>query len=82
MVDEITGVMVPSYCIEISRRSGGEGCRPAAVALNGVVVPFPDQVIRDLDPNVIDRIEVLSPVDAQFQFGSLAGNGAILIFTR
>lgn len=80
--DRLTGVMIPGYCIEISRRSGGQGCRPAAVALNGVIVPYPDQLIRDLDPNTIDRIEVLTAVDAQFQFGSAAGNGAILIFTR
>ena len=74
--------MVPGLCIEVSRRAGGEGCIMAAVVLNGVVVPLPDQVIRDLDPNVIDRIEVLSPIDAQFQFGSIAGNGAIAIYTR
>ncbi|MEM7416109.1 MAG: carboxypeptidase regulatory-like domain-containing protein [Gemmatimonadota bacterium] len=81
-VDELTGVMVPGLCIEISRRSGGEGCAPAAVALNDVVVLYPDQVLRDLDPNIIDRIEILSPIDAQFQFGSVAGNGAIAIYTR
>jgi len=80
-VDELTGTMVPGYCIEI-RRSGGEGCRPAAVALNNVIVPYPDQVLRDLDPTIIDRIEILSPIDAQFQFGSVAGNGAVVIFTR
>jgi sulfur carrier protein ThiS len=80
--DEITGVMIPGLCIEVSRRSGGEGCRPAAVALNGVIVPFPDQLLRDLDPNIIDRIEILSPIDAQFQFGSAAGNGAVVIYTR
>lgn len=81
-VDELTGVMIPGLCIEISRRSGGEGCVPAAVALNNVIVPFPDQLIRDMDPNIIDHIEILSPIDAQFQFGSVAGNGAIAIFTR
>ena len=82
IADELTGITTPSLCIEVSRRSGGEGCMPAAVFINGVVVPFPDQVIRDMDPNIIDRIEVLSPIDAQFQFGSLAGNGAIVIYTR
>lgn len=81
-VDELTGVMIPGLCIEISRRSGGEGCVPAAVALNDVVVNYPDQVLRDLDPNIIDRIEILSPIDAQFQFGSVAGNGAVAIYTR
>ena len=73
---------IPGWCIEVSRRSGGDGCRPAAIVLNDVPMAFPDQIIRDLDPNIIQRIEVLSPVDAQFQFGSAAGNGAILIYTR
>jgi hypothetical protein len=80
--DPITRIRVPGYCIEVSRRSGGEGCMSAAVAINDVVVPYPDQFIRDLDPNIIDRIEILSPVDAVFQFGTRGGNGAILIYTR
>jgi hypothetical protein len=82
MADPITGVVTPGLCIEVSRRSGGEGCRPAAVFVNDVPVPYPDQALRDLDPNIIDRIEVLGPVDAQFQYGSMAGNGAIAIYTR
>lgn len=80
-VDELTGVMVPGYCIEV-RRTGGDGCQPAAVAINNILVPYPDEVLRDLDPTIIDRIEILSPIDAQFQFGARAGNGAVLIFTR
>jgi hypothetical protein len=39
-------------------------------------------VLRDLDPNIIDRIEILGPIDAQFQYGTIAGNGAVAIFTR
>ena len=81
-VDEITGVMIPALCIEVSRRSGGEGCTPAAVTLNDVLIPYPDQFLQDLDPNIIDRIEILSPIDAQFQYGSAAGNGAVAIYTR
>jgi len=81
-VDQITGVMLPTLCVEVSRRSAGEGCVPAAVALNNVVVLSGAELLRTLDPNVIDRIEILSPVDAQFQFGSVAGNGAIAIYTR
>ena len=34
------------------------------------------------DDGIIDRIEILSPTDAQFQFGTAAGNGAVLIYTR
>ncbi len=48
--DEITGVMVPSICIEISRRAGGEGCRPAAVAINNSI-----DVSRATDHNIINR---------------------------
>lgn len=81
-MDEITGVMIPALCIEVSRRSGGEGCVPAAVTLNDVLIPFPDQFLQDLDPNIIDRIEILSPIDAQFQYGAAAGNGAVAIYTR
>jgi len=82
-VDELTGVMVPVMCIEVSRgRTSGSGCAPAAVALNNIIVPYPEQVLRDLDPNIIDRIEILGPVDAQFQYGTIAGNGAVAIFTR
>ena len=82
-VDQYTGVMMPVLCVEVSRgRTAGEGCSPAAVVINNVLVPYPEQVLRDLDPTVIDRIEILSPIDAQFQFGTMAGNGAVAIFTR
>ena len=82
VVNEFTGGMMPGLCVEVSRRSGGEGCAPAAVFINNVPVPDPALILLDLDPNVIDRIEVLNPVDAAFHFGSIAGNGAIVIYTR
>jgi hypothetical protein len=82
LADEVTGVMVPGLCVEVSRRSGGEGCMQAAVFLNDVIMPSGADFLRDLDPNIIESIEILSPIDAQFQFGTVAGNGAILIYTR
>lgn len=84
MVADASGVMVPGLCVEIGRRitrSGG-GCSQAAVFVNDVIMPYPDQILTTLDPSVIERIEVLSPIDAQFQFGTAAGNGAVLIYTR
>lgn len=81
-VTDPSGVMVPGLCVEVSRRFGGEQCYQAAVYLNDVHMPFPDQVLQDLDPNIIERIEILSPIDAQFQFGTVAGNGAVAIYTR
>ncbi len=79
---DIGGIVVPGLCVEVSRRFGGEGCMQAALYLNDVHMPYPDQVLQDLDANIIERIEILSPIDAQFQFGTVAGNGAIAIYTR
>ena len=82
VTDAITGMVMPELCVEVSRRYGGNQCYQAAVFLNEVPLPYPGQILRDLDPNVIERIEILSPIDAQFQFGSTGANGAILIYTR
>ena len=80
--DPLTGAMLPGVCVEVTRRQAGEGCRPAAVALNDIIVLSGDQVLRDLDPNIIERIEILSPMDAAFQFGTVGGNGVVAIYTR
>jgi len=84
MVTDATGVPVPGWCVEVSRRTtrGGSGCSQAAVFLNDVLMPYPDQVLTQLLPVAIDRIEVLSPIDAHAQYGNAAANGAVLIYTR
>jgi len=84
MVSDASGVQVPGLCVEVGRRTtrGGAGCAQAAVFVNDVMMPYPDQILMSLDPGVIERIEVLAPIDAQFQFGTAAGNGAVLIYTR
>ncbi len=82
VLDELTGVLIPGLCIEVGRRLPDGGCASAAVALNDVLIVYPDQFLRDLDPEVIDRIEILSPVNAQFRFGQSAANGAIMIYTH
>jgi hypothetical protein len=84
-VADATGVIVPGLCVEIGRRTTrtAGGCSQAAVFVNDVIMPYPDQILMSLDPNAIERIEVLSPIDAQFQYGAMAGtNGALLIYTR
>ena len=80
--DPLTGVSIPGVCVELSRRRAGTGCNPAAVALNGILVINPIDFIRDLDPTTIDRIEILTPIDAAFQYGTAAGNGVVSIYTR
>lgn len=83
MADPATGTTVQGLCVEVSRRTGGStSCSQAAILVNDVLIPNPEQFLMTLDPNVIDRIEILSAVDAQFQYGTMAGNGAVLIYTR
>lgn len=84
MVADASGVAVPGWCVEVSRRTtrSGSGCSQAAVFVNDVLMPYPDQVLTQLTPMSIDRIEVLSPIDATAQFGNAAANGAVLIYTR
>jgi len=82
-ITDATGVVVPGLCVEVSRRTAGSmGCSQAAVFVNNLIMPNPDQILMNLDPQSIDRIEVLGAIDAQFQFGSIAANGAVLIYTR
>lgn len=82
-IADASGVVVPGLCVEVSRRTmGSVGCAQAAVFVNDIIMPNPDQILMNLDPGSIDRIEILGPIDAQFQFGSMAGNGAVLIYTR
>lgn len=82
--DPITGVTTPGLCVELSRQSSmNDGCAQAAVFLNDTPIPYPDQVLRNLDPNLIERIEILNAFDAAFQYGTIAGSkGAVLIYTR
>ena len=84
MMADASGVMIPGVCVEVGRRTtrNAQGCNAAAVFVNDVIMPYPDQVLASLDPNSIERIEVLTPIDAQFQFGTAAANGAVLIYTR
>ncbi|HSG08552.1 MAG TPA: carboxypeptidase regulatory-like domain-containing protein [Longimicrobiales bacterium] len=84
MVTDASGVAVPGWCVEVSRRTtrSGSGCSQAAVFVNDVLMPYPDQILTQLSPIAIDRIEILSPIDANAQFGNAAANGAVLIYTR
>jgi len=82
--DPVTGIQVPGFCVESSRRGARSsgGCAQVAVYVNDVLMPSGGEFLRDLDPNIIERIEILSPMDAQFQFGAQAANGVVAIYTR
>ena len=82
-VQDVGGVIVPGICVEVSRHSAGaDQCNQASVFLNDVYMPYPDQILRDLDPQTIERIEILNAIDSAMRFGNLAPKGAVLIYTR
>ena len=85
-VADASGAMVPGVCVEMARtnrRGGGtESCAQVAVFLNDQYMAYADQFLLQLNPNIIDHIEVLNPADAMFQYGARAMNGAIMIYTR
>lgn len=62
-----------------ARRAGGlETC--ALVVLNGV--PISGVQALNVDPDAIESIAVLVPTEAVTQYGTLAGSGAVLVWTR
>lgn len=75
----IAGVWVeelPPFCLKFSRRTR----KCALTVLNGMVVPA--GVVYDLDTRDIEAIAILTPTDAATFYGTQAGGGAVLIWTR
>lgn len=80
---DATGLVVPGVCVEVGRASDdGTECNQAAIFVNDMIVPNPERILMSLNPSVIDRIEIMAAADAQLRFGTVAGNGAVLIYTR
>jgi hypothetical protein len=82
------------FCMTWSRRApsvmreqGGGGCASMLMVVDGRPVNGGPQLpassfILDMDPDDIESVSVLSPVQAQFRFGIDGGNGALVIETR
>jgi len=66
-----------SLCVKTYRNVRGE-C--ALTVLNGVVVGRLQA--NQIDPQEIEAIALLSPMDATTFYGTIAGGGAVLIWTR
>jgi hypothetical protein len=63
--------------LRVRRADGGGTC--ALVVLNGV--PMSGVGALDIDPYSIESIALLEPMEAAMQWGTLAGGGAVLIWT-
>jgi hypothetical protein len=69
-------------CVTTQRASTVRSAIPpcAITVLNGVVI---DPVeANQMDPEAIEAIAVLSPMDATTLYGTVGGSGAVLIWTR
>ena len=71
-----------ALCIEAVRAMRGDTCRMVAVIVNGMRLPRPEEYLLSLQPQMIESVQYLSPMEATTQFGSGAGSGALLIRTK
>lgn len=73
-----------SVCVELSRRTGAflNSCQMADVYLNDVRVSNAREFLTQLQPETIERIQVVSPVEAVGRYGGAAVRfGVLLIYT-
>lgn len=70
-------------CVEFrgARATGGR-CREMTVFLDGVRIADPGLLLATLSPNDVESMEILSPAEAGARYGSVSGNGVLLIETR
>ncbi len=77
-----------TLCVEsrragtINPRRGGACPYMVAVLLDGVLVTEPGSYLAGLPPSSIARIEYLPALFAGARYGTNAGNGVLLIWTR
>ncbi|MCA1792164.1 MAG: TonB-dependent receptor plug domain-containing protein, partial [Thioalkalivibrio sp.] len=70
-------------CVEYRGARGGSGpCRDLTVFVDGVRIADPGTFYDLVPPDDIERMEILSVAEAGARYGSLAGNGVLLIETR
>jgi hypothetical protein len=68
-------------CVSLQRARLGRGEGTCAlIVLNGVPVAGPQAIL--IDPETIESMAVLLPVEATTQWGTLAGRGVVMIWTR
>jgi hypothetical protein len=80
-VDRVVGSPI---CIELRaiRSDAGNDCQSPKVYLDGVPVSNPITLYDNLDPDMIERIEVVPASEAGVRYGTGALHGALLIETR
>ena len=68
-------------CVTMARTRSFEGRgRCAVIVLNGVRIAGPQAL--NVDPNTIESVAVLSPIEGTVQYGTDGGAGVVLVWTR
>lgn len=77
------GFALQGVCVEVSRarRLAPETCAMVSVYLNGVLLPSPEYTLRDFDHRTIERVQLVTPIEAAAIYGRQGRNGVLLIET-
>jgi len=71
-------------CLEATRRPSRStgGCNMMSVYVNDVPLPAADVFIQDMDPNTVDRLQYIPPIEAMGLYGDRGFYGVLLIYLR
>jgi hypothetical protein len=69
-------------CVEYRGARGAGACRDLTVFVDGVRIADPGSFYDMIPPGDIERMEILSVAEAGARYGSVSGNGVLLIETR
>jgi hypothetical protein len=76
------GTTSRALCVEAVRmRRNDQACQMLTVILNGVPLPRAEDFLLTLDPQAVESVQFLSPMEATTRYGAQAGGGALVITT-
>ena len=74
---------IQGVCVEHNRaRNSLGGCSMVTVFLDGLRLPDPGIFLAELNPQVVESIQLLGPSEAAIRYGNQGVNGVVLITTR
>lgn len=74
---------IRGVCVEHNRaRNSAGGCSMITVFLDGLRLPDPGIFLAELNPQVVETIQLFAPSEATIRYGNLGMNGVVLITTR
>ncbi len=72
-----------SICIEaVQRIQRTRHCDMVLVVLDGVIIDDPSLILHGMVPDHVESMEFLKPTEGGTRYGTLGGNGVLLINTR